>query len=143
MEHQDGDGTRQPPRRRGQGELEARVLAALGEETGPVTAGRVQERIGGGIAYTTVMTILTRLQVKGAVVRERSGRSFRWTAVADAAGLAALRMRKVLDGGADRQAVLTSFVTALSPSDELLLRELLAKASGEPGGRGAPGEGED
>ncbi|MEV6259994.1 BlaI/MecI/CopY family transcriptional regulator [Streptomyces sp. NPDC051784] len=111
--------------------MEGQVLAALGAASGPVTAGWVQERIGGGIAYTTVMTILTRLQAKGAVSRERVGRSFEWTAVADEAGLAAWRMRKVLDGEVDRQAVLASFVTALPPGDELLLRELLEQAAAE------------
>jgi predicted transcriptional regulator len=98
----------------------------------------VQERLGGGLAYTTVITILTRLHAKGAVARERAGRSFVWTAVADEAGLAALRMRKVLDAETDREAVLASFVTALSPNDERLLRELLADVPEE-----APGEGED
>ncbi|MCY0919510.1 BlaI/MecI/CopY family transcriptional regulator [Streptomyces sp. H27-G5] len=77
-----------PSRRRAQGQLEAQVLAALGESPEAATAGWVQERIGGGIAYTTVITILTRLHDKGAVERERSGRSFRWTPVADGAGLA-------------------------------------------------------
>ncbi|MFE6227780.1 BlaI/MecI/CopY family transcriptional regulator [Streptomyces sp. NPDC057854] len=114
------------PRRRGQGELEIQVLAALREAPGPVAAAWVQERLGGDLAYTTVMTILTRLHAKGAVTRERAGRSFAWTAVADEAGLAALRMRRVLDSEADREAVLASFVTALSPGDERLLRALLA-----------------
>ncbi|MCX4514609.1 BlaI/MecI/CopY family transcriptional regulator [Streptomyces sp. NBC_01619] len=123
-------GTGQSPRRRGQGELEAQVLAALRQAPGPVTAAWVQERLGGDLAYTTVMTILTRLHAKGAVARERAGRSFAWTAVADEAGLAALRMRRVLDAEADREAVLASFVTALSARDERLLRELLAQ---EPG----------
>ncbi len=118
-----------PSRRRGQGELESQVLTALCQAPGPVTAGWVQEWIGGGLAYTTVMTILTRLQAKGAVARERVGRSFEWMAVADEAGLAALRMRKVLDAESDREAVLASFVTALTPGDEQLLRELLGKAS--------------
>ncbi|MFE7581956.1 BlaI/MecI/CopY family transcriptional regulator [Streptomyces gardneri] len=123
-----------PPRRRGQGELEAQVLAALRQALGARTAGWVQERLGGDLAYTTVITILTRLHVKGAVSRERVGRSFEWTAVADEAGLAALRMRKVLDGEADRETVLARFVTALSPHDERLLRDLLAQE---------PAEGED
>ncbi|GGR68475.1 BlaI/MecI/CopY family transcriptional regulator [Streptomyces roseolus] len=113
------------PRRRGQGVLETQVLAALRAAPGPVAAGWVQERLGGDLAYTTVVTILTRLHVKGAVTRERSGRSFQWTAVADEAGLAALRMRRVLDSEADREAVLTSFVSTLSPGDERLLRALL------------------
>ncbi|MYS48657.1 BlaI/MecI/CopY family transcriptional regulator, partial [Streptomyces sp. SID6013] len=42
------------PRRRGQGELEALVLSALREADGPATAGWVQERLGGDLAYTTV-----------------------------------------------------------------------------------------
>ncbi|MFJ6179734.1 BlaI/MecI/CopY family transcriptional regulator [Streptomyces sp. NPDC092295] len=124
----------QQPRRRGQGELEAQVLAALRRAPGAVTAAWVQERLGGDLAYTTVMTILTRLHTKGAVARKRAGRSFEWTAVADEAGLAALRMRKVLDAETDREAVLASFLTALTPGDEQLLRGLLALA---------PAEGED
>lgn len=121
----------QHPRRRGQGELEAQVLAALRQAPRPVNAAWVQERLGGDLAYTTVMTILTRLHIKGAVARERVSRSFEWTPVADEAGLAALRMRRVLDAETDRQAVLASFVTVLSPGDERLLRDLLAQLPGE------------
>lgn len=119
--------------RRGQGELEALVLAALREADGPATAGWVQERLGADLAYTTVITILTRLLAKGAVTRERAGRSFAWTPASDQAGLAAHRMRRVLDGESDREAVLASFVTGLGPDDERLLRELL-------GGSGSEGE---
>ncbi|MFF9262932.1 BlaI/MecI/CopY family transcriptional regulator [Streptomyces longwoodensis] len=131
---------RQRPRRRAQGELEGLVLAALREADGPATAGWVQERLGGDLAYTTVITILTRLLAKGAVTRERAGRSFAWTPVSDRAGLAAHRMRKVLDRESDREAVLASFVTSLDAGDERLLRELLERARPEgPEGR----EGED
>lgn len=119
------------PRRRGQGELEAQVLSALREAEGPATAGWVQERLGGGLAYTTVVTILSRLLDKGAVTRERAGRSFAWTPSADEAGLAARKMRKVLDGERDREAVLASFLTALPPGDEQVLRELLRQAEAE------------
>ena len=126
-------------RRRGQGELEAQVLAALRNAAGPVTAGWVRERIGGALAYTTVVTILSRLYAKQSVTRERAGRSFVWTPAADEAGLAALRMRKVLDGEPDRGAVLASFVTALSPDDERLLRALLDGAESVDGVAGADG----
>ncbi|MER7816965.1 BlaI/MecI/CopY family transcriptional regulator [Streptomyces sp. NPDC096153] len=131
MTDQHTGGTEQSPRRRGQGVLEGQVLAALRQAPGAVTAAWVQERLGGDLAYTTVMTILTRLHAKGAVTRQRAGRSFEWTAVADEAGLAALRMRKVLDAEADRDAVLASFVTALSARDERLLRDLLAQEPGD------------
>ncbi|MFC5663547.1 BlaI/MecI/CopY family transcriptional regulator [Kitasatospora misakiensis] len=112
-------------RRRGQGELEAQVLAVLQQAPGPASAGWVQERLDGDLAYTTVMTILSRLHAKDAVTRTRSGRAYLWQASSDAAGLAALRMRRVLDGERDRDAVLASFVTALLPHDEELLRTLL------------------
>ncbi|GGZ82386.1 BlaI/MecI/CopY family transcriptional regulator [Streptomyces bluensis] len=117
--------------RRGQGELEALVLSALREAEGPATAGWVQERLGGDLAYTTVITILTRLLAKGAVTRERVGRSFVWTPASDQAGLAAHKMRKVLDGESDREAVLASFVTGLGPDDERLLRGLLGHSRGQ------------
>ncbi|NNN30063.1 BlaI/MecI/CopY family transcriptional regulator [Streptomyces sp. S3(2020)] len=128
--------------RRGQGELEAQVLSALREADGPATAGWVQERLGAGLAYTTVITILTRLLAKAAVTRERSGRSFVWTPVSDQAGLAAHKMRKLLDGESDREAVLASFVTSLDPDDEKLLRDLLGQARGE-GDMSAGDMGED
>ncbi|MEV7596508.1 BlaI/MecI/CopY family transcriptional regulator [Kitasatospora sp. NPDC089797] len=121
-----------PARRRGQGELEAQVLAVLQRAPGPASAGWVQERLEGDLAYTTVMTILSRLHAKNAVSRSRSGRSYLWLASSDAAGLAALRMRRMLDGEADRDAVLASFVTALLPHDEELLRALLDAASADP-----------
>lgn len=121
---------RQRPRR-GQGELEALVLSALREADGPATAGWVQQRLGGDLAYTTVITILTRLLGKGAVTRERAGRSFAWTPASDQAGLAAHKMRRVLDSESDRSAVLASFVTGLGPDDERLLRDLLDQAHGE------------
>lgn len=122
------------PRRRGPGELEVQVLSVLRAAEAPATAGWVKERLGGDLAYTTVITILTRLLAKGAVTRERTGRSFDWTPVSDEAGLAAHRMRKLLDGENDREAVLTSFVTSLAPDDEKLLRELLGQAKDEGDG---------
>ncbi len=134
MTDQNKDGLQEQPRRRGQGELEAQVLAALLQAREAVTAAWVQDRLGGDLAYTTVMTILTRLRAKDVVARRRSGRAFEWTAVADEAGLAALRMRKVLDAETDRHAVLASFLTTLTSGDEQLLRDLLTQA---------PGEGED
>ncbi|MFI9076184.1 BlaI/MecI/CopY family transcriptional regulator [Streptomyces sioyaensis] len=122
-------GGRERARRRGQGQLEAQVLAALHHAPGPAGAAWVQDRLGGDLAYTTVMTILSRLHAKQAVTRERSGRAYLWSPAADEAGLAALRMRRVLDGEPDRDAVLTSFVSTLSAQDEQLLRTLLDRAA--------------
>lgn len=114
-----------------------------------MAAAWVQERLGGDLAYTTVVTILTRLLAKNAVARERRGRSFVWRPTADVAGLAALKMRRLLDGESDREAVLASFVTALPPDDEQVLRALLEAAQATDrtdvtdGTDGAPGDTED
>lgn len=133
-------GRRSGARRRGQGELEAQVLSVLGRAPGAVTAAWVQERLGGDLAYTTVVTILTRLHAKQAVTRSRVGRSYVWTPAADEAGLAALRMRRLLDSEADRDAVLASFVSSLSADDERLMRELL-RAAEDPSARPEEREG--
>ncbi|MFE1733850.1 BlaI/MecI/CopY family transcriptional regulator [Streptomyces bacillaris] len=135
-----------PARRRGQGELESQVLSVLGEATEPVTAAWVLQRLGGGLSYSTVITILTRLHAKQAVSRTGPKRPVLWQPVANEAGLAALRMRRLLDKQSDRDAVLSSFVSVLSADDEELLRSLLAEsgaggtAPGEPGA-GGPGPG--
>ncbi|WP_398683964.1 hypothetical protein [Streptomyces akebiae] len=69
--------------------------------------------------------------MRGGRPRERSGRSFGWTPASDRAGPAAHRMRGVLDGEPDREAVPAGFVTSLEPGDEGLPRELLGRAKGE------------
>ncbi|WP_250302386.1 BlaI/MecI/CopY family transcriptional regulator [Streptomyces sp. A 4/2] len=119
-------------RRRGQGELEAQVLSVLGTAHEPATAAWVQEQLGGGLAYTTVITILTRLHEKKAVRRTSTGRPILWEPVADESGLTALRMRQLLDKQENRGAVLSSFVSALSLDDEHLLRSLLNETSDAP-----------
>lgn len=115
------------PGRRGAGELESAVLEVLQRGGFPLSPGEVRERIGGDLAYTTVVTILSRLHAKGVLDRRKSGRAFRYMPVADEPGLAARRMTRVLDGEKDREAVLARFVSALSESDEELLRKMLGE----------------
>ena len=122
--------TGERPARRPAGGLEAEVLAALWAIGRPLTPREVQRELGGELAYTTVMTTLTRLHDKGAVDRQRSGRAYAYTPVLDQAGIAASRMRGMLDDGQDRRAVLAHFVDSLSAQDERLLSELLRDAGG-------------
>jgi len=112
--------------RRAAGELEAAALAVLQASSSPLTPAEVLDQLGGGLAYTTIVTILSRLHAKGVLTRLRSGRAYSYAPVADEPGLAARRMRGVLDAEADREAVLTRFVSELSPADEELLRRMLA-----------------
>jgi predicted transcriptional regulator len=127
--------------RRAAGELEAAVLAVLQEAGSALSPGEVRERLGGQLAYTTVVTILSRLHAKGVLERHKAGRAYLYAPVADQPGLAARRMARVLDGEADREAVLARFVSSLSDSDEELLRRMLGdpRLGGEPGSRGTGG----
>jgi len=125
---QQDSGTGAP--RRGPGELEQAVLAVLWEADGALSPGEVRDRLdagAGGLSYSTVVTILTRLHEKGALARRRDGRSFRYSPVADQAGLAARRLSALLDRQSDREAVLSRFVADLSDRDEQLLRHLLGR----------------
>lgn len=120
------------PARRAAGALELAVLNVLWEAGRPLSATEVRERLvaengngGAELAYTTVVTILTRLYEKHTLARERDGRAFRYAPVADEAGLAARRLTAMLDEAADRHAVLSGFIENLTDNDERLLRALL------------------
>jgi predicted transcriptional regulator len=125
------------PGRRGAGELEAAVLEVLQRGGSALSPGEVRELIGGDLAYTTVVTILSRLHAKGVLDRRKAGRAYLYAPVADSPGLAARRMARVLDEESDREAVLARFVSGLSGRDEELLRRMLA----DPGLDGARGDG--
>jgi predicted transcriptional regulator len=113
--------------RRAAGELEGAVLAALLAAGVPLSPGQVRDRLHADLAYTTVVTILSRLHDKGVLERHKAGRAYAYAPVADEPGLAARRMARVLDAEADREAVLARFVSGLSESDEDLLRRMLGE----------------
>ena len=107
------------------------MLATLWSAHAPLTAGAVQRELGSTLAYSTVVTILSRLHAKGVLNRSPHGRAFAYTPVADEPGLAARRMRQVLDAESDRGRVLARFVSDLSDEDERLLRSLLTQSAPE------------
>ncbi|WP_338783100.1 BlaI/MecI/CopY family transcriptional regulator [Streptomyces sp. DG1A-41] len=120
------DESRESSGRRGRGELENSVLAALWAADAPLTARQVMERLPGGLAYTTVLTILSRLYDKGMLVRHREGRGYAYEPARDEASHTAGQMRTLLEHGSDREAVLARFVSELSEQDEQVLHRLLA-----------------
>jgi predicted transcriptional regulator len=107
--------------------LESEVLAALWAADKPLTPAEVAANLGDDLAYNTVQTILTRLHAKGAVHREQAGRAHAYTPVLDDAGLAANRMRAMLDKGSDKAAVLSRFLGTLTPEEESTLAGLLKR----------------
>ncbi|MFH8336674.1 BlaI/MecI/CopY family transcriptional regulator [Streptomyces sp. AM6-12] len=133
-----GSGTAgEPSGRRARGELESGVLAVLWAADGPLTARQVLGALPGDLAYTTVLTILSRLHDKGMLVRHREGRGHAYAPARDEASDIAARMRTLLDRGPDREAVLGRFVSGLSAEDEQVLQRLLTgpgqdRPAGEP-----------
>ncbi|MEV0483661.1 BlaI/MecI/CopY family transcriptional regulator [Streptomyces sp. NPDC050508] len=117
--------------RRARGELESGVLAALYDSDEPQTARQVRDRLPGDLAYTTVLTILSRLYDKGMLVRHHAGRGYAYAPARDEATHTAERMRSLLEHGTDREAVLTRFVSELSEQDEQLLQRLLSGRTDE------------
>ncbi|MFK4103894.1 BlaI/MecI/CopY family transcriptional regulator [Streptomyces sp. NPDC019531] len=113
--------------RRARGELESGVLAALWAVDEPLTARQVLERLPGDLAYTTVLTILSRLHDKGMLVRHPAGRGYAYAPVRDEASDTAVRMHSLLERGSDREAVLSRFVSELSQEEEQLLHRLLGE----------------
>ena len=116
--------------RRRRGALEQEVLGCLAAAGRPLTVAEVQAELGEDLAYTTVMTALSRLHAKGVLSRQPAGRGYAYSVPADPAtmgvSVTARRMSRLLDAGADRAGVLARFVADLSPEDEQLLTELLA-----------------
>lgn len=121
---------------RSHGALETEVLASLGAARSPRTVQQVLDDVDPSLAYTTVMTTLSRLHAKGAIERERSGRAFVYTLAggpsAARASMTAHSMHRLLENGADRKSVLSRFVSELSPADEKMLRRMLEQQSTGP-----------
>ena len=115
---------------RRRGALEQEVLGCLAAAGRPLTVAEVLADLGGGLAYTTVLTALSRLHAKGALTRQLAGRAFAYSLPTDPAAMGASvtarRMSRLLDSGQDRAGVLARFVADLSPADERLLTELLS-----------------
>lgn len=123
-------------RGRSPGGLEREVIACLAASGRPMTASEVQAELGGGLAYNTVLTAVSRLYAKQALLRSPQGRAFAYRLAGDgaadaAASVTAHRMHLLLEAGADRTSVLARFVGGLDDETERLLRALLEEPEGE------------
>lgn len=116
--------------RRADGALEREVLGVLWDSDGmAMTPTDVLERVDGHLAYTTVMTVLSRLHDKGLTRRERRGRAYAYTATVTESELVAARMRSELSASRDRTEALSGFVSRLDRRDRAALRRLLGPES--------------
>ena len=109
-------------------DLERQVFSAV-RQGSLLSVGEVTDRLaadGRSLAYTTVMTVLTRLWQKGYLIRQQEGRSYLYTALPED------HIRRELGGRIVREALtkygapaLTGFVRTLSPEQRALLATLL------------------
>jgi predicted transcriptional regulator len=111
--------------RREMGALEHEVLSELWALGEPATPADVLDALDTNLAYTTIMTILTRLWEKDLVTRERRGRAYAYTPALTEAELTARRMRETLAAASDQKAALSRFVGTLSAREARSLRALL------------------
>ncbi|WP_431221176.1 BlaI/MecI/CopY family transcriptional regulator [Leifsonia xyli] len=113
------------------GELERAVMDALWEGDAPIAAGELRDKLtatregGKAPALTTVLTVLSRLEAKGFVGRDRDARPHLYSAALSRAGHVADLMREVLESSSDRSEALAYFVGSVDESEAAMLRRLL------------------
>ena len=118
------------------GELERSVMDQLWSTAEASTANELRDRLaqseGHGheakdLAVTTVLTVLSRLEKKGLVERERGTRPHRYRAVSTREDHTARLMHEALGTAPDREAVLARFIGSVSEAEAATLRRLLTR----------------
>lgn len=122
------------------GELERAVMDLLWSQTdsaaedAALTANTLRDRLarsssaadGKELAVTTVLTVLSRLEKKGLVQREREIRPHRYRAVTSREEHTVELMHEVLGSAPDREAVLARFIGTVTEQEAETLRKILS-----------------
>ncbi|MBL7625429.1 BlaI/MecI/CopY family transcriptional regulator [Frankia sp. AgB1.8] len=110
------------------GDLERSVMDVLWDSVGWLTAREVAARLHHerDLAYTTVLTVLERLERKGFVQRQRAARAHRYKAADAREVVVADAMLEALGTADDRGSALVRFVGAVSAEEAEILRRALA-----------------
>jgi predicted transcriptional regulator len=110
------------------GELERSLMDVLWDAPGEHTATDLRDALAGTgreFAVTTVLTMLSRLEAKGFVSRDRQARPHRYWATTTREEQMAGMMHEVLGLAPDRDAVLARFIGSVRPAEAEALRRLL------------------
>jgi predicted transcriptional regulator len=108
------------------GELERAVMELIWASDHSLSAYDIIESMPDRkLASTTILTVLSRLENKGFVTRERTTRPHLYRAEGSREEHMADLMHEVLGGASDRTAVLERFVGQVSPDEAVILRRLL------------------
>lgn len=107
------------------GGLERSVMSLLWDSAESLSANDVRDRLGEDLVVTTVLTVLSRLERKEMVRRERSTRPHRYSATASREEHTVEMLNEVLGTAGDREAVLARFIGTIPDSEAAALRHLL------------------
>ena len=109
------------------GKLESELMERIWAR-GEMSVRELHLEVAARLAYTTVMTTLDRLYKKGLLQRRKLGKAFYYLPTLSRENyhrsLTSHLLGMVLDDGADKNVVLSSFVNAVSETDRKLLDEL-------------------
>ena len=108
------------------GDLERTVMQALWAADGALTGREIAAALARpDLAYTTVLTVLTRLEKKGLVRRDSTARAHTYLAVASREDHVTELMRQALGQAGDRAAALQHFARTMTPEEAAALRQAL------------------
>lgn len=101
-------------------------MHVLWDADGPLTGREVLGRLDrADLAYTTVLTVLTRLQAKTLVSRTKVGRAHAYLPLGSREEHVAELMRAALDVAGDRDAALARFAGTVTEDEADVLRRAL------------------
>lgn len=109
--------------------LESSVMEILWNADHALTPADVLGDLGRSrtVAYTTVLTVMSRLWKKGLLERQRRGRTFTYSPKEQKTESTARRMEELLAATQERSLTLARFLDNLSASDRKDLRKLLGR----------------
>ncbi|WP_022872509.1 BlaI/MecI/CopY family transcriptional regulator [Nesterenkonia alba] len=109
------------------GDLERSVMTLLWDSGQKLSANDVRDELDESLAVTTVLTVLSRLEKKGMVTRDRGSRPHRYAASALREDHTVEMLNEVLGNAGDREAVLARFIGSVSEEEAATLRRILSE----------------
>ncbi|GAA4898771.1 putative transcriptional regulator [Stackebrandtia albiflava] len=111
------------------GELEHAIMDVLWASDSSMTARDVRDALSDrDLAATTILTVLSRLENKGLVTRDRSARAHRYRPTDARDVHVASLMRQALDSASNTDAALARFADAVTPEEAAALAGALDEA---------------